>query len=252
MKEVIVKAYEFDELSDSAKEKAREWFRSVSCDYNFWSEYTLEEAEEQAALMGIDITNNKDSRGAHIYWSGFSSQGDGACFEGTWRASGVKADKVADGWGPDPATTEIKRIAAVFAEIAKKYPHASFTVKHRGHYSHENCTEFDFTILSDEEYGKKSEEVADILAREAVPLSEFTREAAERLSRSTEKRREELWGDYLRVEEELKENAKDFMRWIYRQLEKEYEYQNSDEQVNENIKCNEYLFSESGKRTVVL
>ena len=235
MKEVIVKAYEFDELDDKAKEKAREWFRSGNCDDNFWSECTLEEAEEQAALMGIDITNNKDSRGAHIYYSGFWSQGDGACFEGTWRASDVKADKVADGWGEDPATTEIKRIAAVFAEIAKKYPHASFTVKHRGHYSHENCTEFDFN--SGHEYCEPKD------------LEAF-RDSADQTDDGLSDKMDDCF--FQGTDDELKEAAKDFMRWIYRQLEKEYEYQNSDEQVDDNIRANEYLFTEGGSRRMVL
>lgn len=234
MKEVIVKAYEFDELDDKAKEKAREWFRS-NCDDNFWSECTLEEAEEQAALMGIDITNNKDSRGAHIYWSGFWSQGDGACFEGTWRASDVKAEKVADGWGESPATTEINRIAAVFAEIAKKYPHASFTVKHRGHYSHENCTEFDFN--SGHEYCEPKD------------LEAF-RDSADQTDDGLSDKMDDCF--FQGTDDELKEAAKDFMRWIYRQLEKEYEYQNSDEQVDENIRANEYLFTEAGSRRMVL
>ena len=235
MKEVIVKAYEFDELDDKDKEKAREWFRSGNCDDNFWSECTLEEAEEQAALMGIDITNNKDSRGAHIYYSGFWSQGDGACFEGTWRASDVKADKVADGWGEGPATTEIKRIAAVFAEIAKKYPHASFTVKHRGHYSHENCTEFDFN--SGHEYCEPKD------------LEAF-RDSADQTDDGLSDKMDDCF--FQGTDDELKEAAKDFMRWIYRQLEKEYEYQNSDEQVDDNIRANEYLFTEGGSRRMVL
>ena len=260
---ITIQAYEFDELSESAKERARQWYRE--CDYDsYWSENVIDEVVEQGELMGIEFaptgrkwknaktgTEGVDNS-PRIYWSGFWSQGDGACFEGEWRASNVKANQVADGWGPDPATTEIKRIAAVFAEIAKEYPEASFSVVHRGHYSHENCTEFDFSILSDDGYEKKSEEIADIMAREATPLSEFTPEAAACLSRSTDKRREELWGDVLKVERDLKKNAKDFMRWIYRQLNAAYDEANSDEQVDENIKCNEYLFSEEGRRTTVL
>lgn len=35
---------------------------------------------------------------------------------------------------------------------------------------------------------------------------------------------------------------------FYSALEKEYEYLNSDESVDENIKANEYTFTESGKR----
>ena len=42
------------------------------------------------------------------------------------------------------------------------------------------------------------------------------------------------------------------MLWIYRQLEKEYDYRNADEQLDDGIRCNEYLFTETGQRTVVL
>jgi hypothetical protein len=40
---------------------------------------------------------------------------------------------------------------------------------------------------------------------------------------------------------------RDFADWIYRQLESEYDYANSDESVDENILCNEYEFDENGK-----
>lgn len=221
MKEITVKAYEFDELSDAAKEKAREWFRSASCGDDFWSECVIDEAVEQGGHLGIDfkMRERKNAKGESllekpcIWYSGFWSQGDGACFEGTWRAGDVKADKVAEGWGPDPATTEIKRIAAEFDRIAKLYPCSSFSVEHRGHYQHENCTEFDFFITEDEAVGEDEQQQA---------------------------------------EEVLKENAKDFMRWIYRQLEKACEWQNADEQVDENIRSNEYMFTESGSRSTVL
>lgn len=38
------------------------------------------------------------------------------------------------------------------------------------------------------------------------------------------------------------------MDWIYRQLEKEYEYQNSDECIDENLMGNSYTFREDGTR----
>lgn len=42
--------------------------------------------------------------------------------------------------------------------------------------------------------------------------------------------------------------ARDFARWIYRQLETEWDYLNSDEQVDETIRANEYTFTEDGSR----
>jgi hypothetical protein len=223
MKTIQVQAFEFDELSDAAKERARESYRRASEGDDFWSECVIDETVQQGELMGITFKerartsmSGKPLPGAPcIWWRGFSSQGDGACFEGTWRACDVKADKVADGWGDSPETTEIKRIAAEFDRIAKKYPEASFSVTHRGHYSHENCTEFDFSVAGDEET-----QISD--------------------------------GEIEGAEESLKEAAKDFMRYIYRALEKEYEHQNSDEAVDENISANEYLFTEEGRRSTVL
>ena len=46
----------------------------------------------------------------------------------------------------------------------------------------------------------------------------------------------------------LAELLRDFMTWIYRQLETEHDYQLSDETVDESIRANEYEFTESGKR----
>ena len=93
MKTVEVKAYYFDELSDSAKERARVWWRNASTGDNFFAECVIDDAATIAALMGLDInTTRKNLVGGGtryaptVYWSGFWSQGDGACCEGTWRA----------------------------------------------------------------------------------------------------------------------------------------------------------------------
>jgi hypothetical protein len=50
------------------------------------------------------------------------------------------------------------------------------------------------------------------------------------------------------VEEAVKELLRDFMRWIYRQLEQEYGYLTSDESVDDTIRANEYTFTEDGRR----
>jgi hypothetical protein len=45
-----------------------------------------------------------------------------------------------------------------------------------------------------------------------------------------------------------KELFKDLARWLYDSLRKEVEYQNSEEVVDENIMCNDYTFTASGRR----
>lgn len=49
-------------------------------------------------------------------------------------------------------------------------------------------------------------------------------------------------------EEELKDASRSLMDWIYDALEAEHEYRTSDENVAENIRINEYEFTEEGTR----
>ena len=216
------KVYQYDELSDEAKEKARGWYRDVNCDDTYWSESVTDDAATIAEFLGLDIaqTDYKTMGGETkykptVYFSGFWSQGDGACVEGTWRASDVKVDKLKE---HAPQDEELHRIVDGLAEIAKEYPDGSFTVKHSGPYPHSGCTHFNIELPC-----------------EAFDEAEYCSPEYKRLD-------EKISGD----EETLRELARDFMNWIYRQLEKEWDYQNSDEQVEESIRANEYEFLENG------
>lgn len=204
MKTKTINLYTFEELSDSAKEKARAWWREGSFDDAFWSEDITNDAKEQGSNMGLDISN--------VYWRGFWSQGDGACFAGRWHACDVKPGETAKDWGGAPETTQIRGIAAAFEALAKQYPNARFSVSHRGHYYHEYCTTFEVSLGEEEDNGSISQE------------------------------------EWSQAEGDLIEASRDYMRWIYRQLEKEYEYQNSDEVIDDLLISNEYTFTEAGKR----
>ena len=50
------------------------------------------------------------------------------------------------------------------------------------------------------------------------------------------------------AEDAVVELLRDFARWLYRQLEREYEYQTSDEVTDEAILANEYTFTGDGRR----
>lgn len=203
----------FDELSDEAKERAREWYRQGNCDDSFWSECTIDGAKEIGKYMGIDIEN--------IYFSGFWSQGDGACFEGTWRAKDVQADKLKE---YAPQDEELHRIVEGFAELAKEYPDGYFSVKQSLHYSHSGCTSFDVELPNEQEEELEYDSADDSAEWKALRV---------RLDED---------GDT------LIQLARDFMDWIYKQLEKEWYYQNADEQIDEAIRANEYEFLENGER----
>ncbi len=49
------------------------------------------------------------------------------------------------------------------------------------------------------------------------------------------------------AEESVAEALRDLARWLYRQLEREYEYLSSDEVVDDTIVANEYTFTEAGR-----
>lgn len=50
------------------------------------------------------------------------------------------------------------------------------------------------------------------------------------------------------AEEIVIEALRDLARWLYRQLEREYDYLSSDEAVDETITANEYTFTKAGRR----
>lgn len=186
--------YQYDELTPEAQEKARDWFRSASEGDNFYSECVIEDATTIGALMGITIDD--------VYWSGFWSQGSGACFIGAYRyAKG--ATKSVKAYAPQDA--ELHRIAEALQSLQRKNFYAlTARMTHRGHYQHSGCLSVDVEDSRDR--------------YRATP------------------------------EDDLTQLMRDFADWIYKQLESAYEWDNSDEQVSENIRCNEYTFTESGKR----
>lgn len=204
--------YQFDELSDAAKEKAREWWRSCEAQ-DFDTEFVLDDAVQCAAILGITIDKKPTRRmdgtaGAGqpaIYWSGFSSQGDGACFEGSYEYAKGAAKAIRK---HAPQDTELHRIADELQAIQRRrFYKATATMQHRGHYYHSGCMVVDVDL-------QDSGDSAHLVD----------------------------------AEERVTQTMRDFADWIYRQLEREYEYRMSDECVDESIRINEYEFTENGER----
>lgn len=61
MKTLKIVVYDFDELSDKAKEKARDWYREGALDYDWWDS-TYEDAER----IGLKITEFDLGRAAYV------------------------------------------------------------------------------------------------------------------------------------------------------------------------------------------
>lgn len=212
--------YLFDELSENAKETARGWYREGTVDYEWW-DGTYEQVQEAAKYLGITIdTKTRRSIGGYsdgkwdkskecatqetcIYFSGFSSQGDGACIEGTWRASDMETLKALKAYFC--TDKELHRIHRELRWYAKRYPQATCSSKHTGYYNHSRSTTLDPFLGEEVDYSKETHDG-------------------------------------------LEEALIDFMDWIYKALEAEHNYLNSDESADESIRANEYDFTEEGER----
>lgn len=149
-----ITTYNFDELSEAAKQKALEKLADINTDFDDWHNFIFEDAKMIADRIGIDITN--------IYFSGFSSQGDGACFEGSYKYRQNSAALVKE---YAPQDTELHRIASELAEIQRRnFYKIKATVKHSGRYYHSLCTYIDvFTSENAAAQVKDSGEICELL-----------------------------------------------------------------------------------------
>lgn len=215
MRTIQTKVFKYSELSDDAKSKARDWWRSASYNDNFFAETVYDDAANIGAIMGIDLRQTrKTARDGSpiykptIYYSGFSSQGDGACFESTYRyKKGALSALRKHIGGESKGDKELLRICKALQDIQRKYFYRlQATTKHSGHYYHPRCMRVSVDYVGN-----------------------YT-------DRETDK-----------GEDEITQALRDFADWIYDQLESAYDCENSDENVAEVITINEYEFTEDGE-----
>ena len=197
--------FTYSELSESAQENAREWYRKCSAGDNFYAECVYEDASQIADLMGIDLCQTRTNTGTYkptIYYSGFWSQGDGASYECQYKYK-PGALKAVTAYAPKD--TELHRIAKALQDIQKRYFY-NLVANSRviGNYCHSGCM------------------------RVSVEHSD------------------DPYRDISDAEDDITQALRDFADWIYSQLEKAYDWENSDEQIAETILCNEYEFTEYG------
>ena len=148
MRKETIKIYKFEELSDESKETAREWWRNCENQDSTFADFVLEDAATIADLFGLDIRQkivkcmDKSIRyEPSIYYSGFSSQGDGACFEGSYqyKKGSVKAVKE-----HAPLDTELHEIVKALFDIQKNNFFQLYAqCNHSGHYYHSGCMQVD-------------------------------------------------------------------------------------------------------------
>lgn len=192
-------------LPESVKARILDDNRDWNVEPHEWWDYVYDDFKADMANIGIRVDA--------MYFSGFWSQGDGACFEGRVKDWGLFLKSL--GYSDDLLIEHFKEVG-------------DLVVEHGGHYYHANCTSFSykFDLPTDEYMGE--EEFLRLYGygeelRDAVLIAQLSQY------------------DSNKLEAEFTEAFKDHMRDLYRRLEEEYEYLTSDEAVLESLYVNDQL-----------
>lgn len=206
---VETEIFTFDELSEDAQEKAREWYRQGNLDYEWW-DTVYSDFETICDILGIVLKTTPVSlmsggmRGRPcIYFRGFWSQSDGASFE-VERYSYAKGSS-ARIMTYAPKDEELHTIARRLADIQRRNFYQLYArADQHGRYCHQHSMRI-------EVHRGDAEMIAD-------------------------------------AEEVISEAFRDLARWLYDCLEREFDYLQSDEMVDEAIMANAYTFTAAGQR----
>ncbi len=203
-----IELFEYSELSDSAKETARQWWIEAMDSSDF--EFTIDDFVTIAGLMGVEVATraHKTMGGTmrnfpEVFYNLGYSQSDYAAFEATYRYAKGGAAKVRQ---HAPQDEKLHAIALALQSAQAKAGYRA-------------------TASIGENRGGLTVEV------EEAP---FEREAYDK------------WRE--NVEEPIKEAMRDLASWLYQRIREEHEYLTSDEQVAEAMESNGYTFRENGER----
>lgn len=203
--------YTLNELSATAREQARAWYREHVLNDD-WYQTVYDEFRDICNILGVEIKmytapllSGGDQQQPCIWFSGFCHQGDGACFEGDYVYQPQAVYQIREHAAED---TELHRIADLLQAIQMNNGgQLRAKIHHRGQYVHENC----MTIT---------------VERHSPSGQEMTTDS----------------------EDIVTEAVRDLARWLYGWLESEYEWQTSDITTDDAISAGEYTFTGSGQR----
>lgn len=206
-----------------AYEKAREWMVEGATDGDWWFESVVDMWKRCLEQFGfIDPT---------IYFSGFWSQGDGACFE----CKHVDTHKLIDILSRTDITgsdsVEFDGVKEDFIPWAWKKV-GGWTVSPKFRLLKLDCFDLSASITS-RGSGNYSHSTSREIAVDSNPYHKHHPRCAE------------LCVEFEAVAERLRQDLSDA---IYKSLEEEYDYRTSDEALIEDAEANEWTFNDEGER----
>jgi hypothetical protein len=203
--------YPLDELSEDAKAKARAWYRETALDDD-WYEFVCEDFETICTILGVRLKAS-----AVRLFGGGTREKPRIYFRGFWSHGDGACLEAFYAYEKD-APKKIRKHAPQDGEL-HRIADALKAIQKRNFYQ---------------------------LRAEAVHRGRYYHELSMAISveRDSPTDQEMTAG----AEEAIAEALRDLARWLYRQLEREYEYQTSDAAVDDAIGANDYAFTASGYR----
>jgi hypothetical protein len=221
MRILEIKAYQYDELSDAAKARARDWWRAGQEGDNMFAEPIITDAVEVASRLGIEFKERiirtlggKQAAEPCIWFSVGGCQGDGASFEGRYTPAGSTPRASIRDYAPQDF--ELRSIAEQLAALIAKHGDAFvIEISQGGYYEHSGTMNFEASYTAGDGAGDPG-------------LLERT------------------------IAEDFSGPLRQFADWIYRRLESAHDDYFSDDQVAGAIRASEYEFTADGSRCAVL
>jgi hypothetical protein len=206
MKTKTYNVYKYNELTKEAQQKAVDNLRDINVDFEDWHTCVLEDRVAKLEEYGFYTPK--------ILYSGFSSQGDGACFTATLDNGGLLEFLT--------KTRQLSKYSTLVKAINKCEIYVNINITHNDRYMHAYSSD-----VSDDTEMQTNEELTGTL------LEEYTTWFQSFFDRDSRNGRT---GWYI-----------DECEDIYRHLQTEYEYMTDDSAIIETIKANDYDFTEGGK-----
>lgn len=177
----------WERLSADTRDALLQNHWDVNVDDTFWYESVISDFKERMKEIGIEVEQ--------VYYSGFSSQGDGACFEG-----------YVQDWDKFVVAAGLPNLAKLPSEVP------DLRWKHSGHYYHEYCMSFDGSNL----HAENPYDEDDNPLRYHAWIVNYGE-----------------GGPYYKHEEAFIEFVRGQARDLYRRLEEEYDDLTSEEAITE-------------------
>ena len=203
--------YELPELSQSARERARAWYRETCLDWD-WYDAVFEDFETVCGLLGVTLRTRAvrlmgggTREAPNLWFVGFHTQADGASFDGTYRYAAGAARAVRS-YAPKDET--LHGIADELQHVQRRNFHQlGAIVRQAGRCYHARSMSIE--VERDSPAGQPMTDGAEDTVAEAM---------------------------------------RNLARWLFRHLRSEYDYLTSDDAVDEAIAANGFSFTEAGVR----